>query len=1075
MIFFCKFHQLKLNTNFMNRKFILSLFGLLLFATFSYAQKVIKGKVTDAANSSGIPGVSVMLKGANGVGASTQPDGTYTINVPNTGTTLVFSYLGFSTKEVVIGNRSEINVTLESKQQELNEIIVVAYGTAKRSTYTGSAGTLSADKTKEMPVTTFQNALTGRLSGVQVTNSSGQAGSTPSIRIRGIGSINASNEPLYVIDGVPVMSGNAGQMSDYTLATVNVMNTINPADIETITVLKDAAASSLYGSRAANGVVLITTKRGKTGEPKIEFRTSLGLTPSWATDNYETANVQQQVDMLYRIFHDYRTSNGQSETVANTYALTQLNNKFNRHGYKFTKNGTGLAENVNILGMTDGMENREGKYYDWDEALFRTAQYQTNDLAVSGGTDATKYYSSFSYTKDQGRVNINDFGRFSGRINLSQKIGKYLEVGTNVNFTRSSQTGFNDTRNTGSNYFMQTRNLLWPLYWPTDYKTGQPFTARYGSLAQNNVYYDNLWSNETITKRIIANQYLQANILNGLALKTVLSYDNSQVSDHVYNNALHYNGQSSNGSVNEMTTNYNKLVSSSTANYTKQFGLNGLNILAGFETENNLTDFQRATGVDLGNSELQSVSTAGTVSSNAYNWGNSMMSVLSRVEYNYNQRYFLSGSFRRDGSSKLSPTTRWGTFWSVAGSWNIKEEGFLKDQTIVDNLRLRASYGTNGTLPGSDFGWRELTSYTVKYLGQPAGLLSTLSNPGLNWETNYSTNIGLEFGLFKNFTGTVEYFNRDTKNLLLNVPISMTTGFGSTLRNIGEVNNKGFELELSAKILEQNGFKWSAGVNASFIKSKVTKLYVPDGATKSNDIIWNDPTGGDARAQFLYQEGKSMLSFYGFEWGGVQQTTGKNIYYKNGAAADAKDFVHEGRPATNDFGKANRVIIGDGTPDVYGGLNTDLSYKNFSLGLVFNYKIGGDIYDGAYKDVADDGYYWERIRAKSVYDNMWTTQNTSGTIPKLDGNDLTDPMQYSSRQLHNASFVRLKNVVFAYKLPANLLSKIGVSNARVYFNGTNLLTFSKYKEADPEVGNYSTRGWETPFGKTYTFGLDFSF
>lgn len=1059
----------------MNRKFILTLFGLLLFATFAFAQKTIKGRVTDAANGGAIAGVSVMLKGVSGVGASTQPDGSYTINVPGNGTTLVFSYVGFTSKEVAIGNRTEINVTLESTQQDLDEVIVVAYGTAKRSTYTGAAATLSTEKTKEMPVTTFQNALTGRLAGVQVTNASGQAGSTPSIRIRGTGSINASNEPLYVIDGVPVISGNAGQMSDYTLATVNVMNTINPADIETITVLKDAAASSLYGSRAANGVVLITTKRGKTGEPKIEFRTSLGLTPSWATDNYETAGVQQQVDMLYRIFHDYRTSNGQSETAANTYALSQLNTKFNRHGYKFTTNGIGLAENVNILGMTDGMENREGKYFDWDDALFRTAQYQTNDLAVSGGTDATKYYSSFSYTKDQGRVNINNFDRFSGRINLSQKIGKYLEVGTNVSFTRSAQTGFNDTRNTGSNYFMQTRNLLWPLYWPTDYKTGQPFTARYGSLAQNNVYYDNLWDNQTITKRIIANQYLQANIFNGLALKTVLSYDNSQVSDHVYNNALHYNGQASNGSVNEMTTNYNKLVSSTTANYTKQFGSHGLNILGGFETEKNLTDFQRATGVDLGNSELQSVSTAGTVSSNAYNWGNAMMSVLSRVEYNYNQRYFLSGSVRRDGSSKLSPSTRWGTFWSVAGSWNMKEEGFLKDKGAVDNLRLRASYGTNGTLPGSDFGWRELTSYTVKYLGQPAGLLSTLSNPGLNWETSYSTNVALEFGLFKNLTGTVEFFNRDTRNLLLSVPISMTTGFGGTLRNIGEVNNKGIEVELGAKILERNGFKWNAGINASFIKSKVTKLYVPEGETKGNNIIWNDPTGGDARAQFLYQEGKSMLSFYGFEWGGVQSTSGKNIYYKNGADADAKDFVHEGRPATNDFNKANRVIIGDGTPDVYGGLNTDLSYKNFSLGLVFNYKIGGDLYDGAYKDVADDGYYWERIRAKSVYENMWTPQNTTGTLPKLDGNDLTDPMQYSSRQLHSASFVRLKNVVFAYKLPTHLLSKIGVSNARVYFNGTNLLTFSKYKEADPEVGNYSTRGWETPFGKTYTFGLDFSF
>ena len=277
-----------------------------------------------------------------------------------------------------------------------------------------------------MPVTTFQNALTGRLAGVQVTNASGQAGSTPSIRIRGTGSINASNEPLYVIDGVPVISGNAGQMSDYTLATVNVMNTINPSDIETITVLKDAAASSLYGSRAANGVVLITTKRGKIGQPKIDFRSSIGLTPTWATDNYEAAGVQEQIDMLYRIYHDYRTSNGQTDAAASADAINRLNGKFNKHGYTFTSNGTGLGDKVNILGMTDGIENRQGKYFDWDKALLRTAQYQTNDLAVSGGSETTKYYSSFSYTKDQGRININEFDRFSGRINLSQKICKSL-------------------------------------------------------------------------------------------------------------------------------------------------------------------------------------------------------------------------------------------------------------------------------------------------------------------------------------------------------------------------------------------------------------------------------------------------------------------------------------------------------------------------------------------------------------------------------------------------------------------------------------------------------------------------
>ena len=1060
----------------MNRKFTLTWLGLMLLAVFTYAQKAVKGKVTDAADGQGIPGVSVSVKGQTGNTIATNSDGTFTINVPSNNSILVFSYIGYSSKEVAVGTQSTFNVSLSVDNQVLDEVMVVAYGTVKRSNFTGSGATINSDKIKEQPTTSFQNALIGRAAGVQVTSASGQAGSTPSIRIRGIGSMNASNEPLYVIDGVPVVSGGAGQLSDYTYSTNNIMNTINPADIESITILKDAAAASLYGSRAANGVVIVTTKKGKSGVPKIEFRTSLGLTPSWATDNYEVAGVQEQVNMLYRIFHDVRTSAGQSETAANTYAVGQLNTRFNRHGYQFSTNGTGLGENVNITGMTDGIENRTGRYFDWEDALFRTAKYQTNDLAVSGGDDNTKYYSSFSYTRDQSRIKTNDFDRFSGRINLSQKIGKYVEAGSNVSFARSAQSGYNDTRNTGANSFMQTRNLLWPLYWPTDYKTGQPFTARYGSLAQNNVFYDNEWDNESITKRVIANQYLQANVLPELTLKTVFSYDNSQVTDHLYYSAVHFNGQTSNGSVNEMMTNYNKVVSSSTANYNKKFGLHSLGFLAGFEFEKNQTDYQRATGQDLGNSTLQSVSTAGTVSSTAYNWGNSIVSGLSRLEYNYNEKYFLSGSFRRDGSSKLSPENRWLNFWSIGGSWKMDSEEFIKNISFINSLRLRASYGTNGTLPDGNFSWRELVSYSSKYLGQPTGIYSSLPNDGLTWESNHSTNLALEFGIFKRFTGTVEYFNRDTKGMLLDVPISMTTGFSSTTRNIGEVNNRGVEVELNANIVDSKDFKWNAGINASFIKSKVSKLYRPEGASSGNDIIRNDPTGGDARAQFLYREGHSMLSFYGFEWAGVDPTDGRNRWYvndpNNPAAGDA---VLNGRGITYNFNNANRVIIGDGIPDVYGGLTTDLEYKGFTLGLVFNYKIGGQIYDGAYKDVADDGYYWERIRAQSTYDNMWTPENKSGTLPLLKGTDLTDPMQYSSRQLHSATFFRLKNVLLAYKLPSKVVSKVGASNARIYFNGTNLLTFSKYKEADPEVGNFSTRGWETPFGKVYTFGLEFGF
>lgn len=1051
------------------RKSLLILCNLLVcLSAYAQSQLRVTGVVTSSKDRSPVIS-SITIKGTS-KGVSSGVNGAYVLeNVPKDAT-LIFSSLGFQKLEVPVNGRQVINVSLESDDQALDEVMVVAYGTAKKSTYTGAASALKPNK--DVPVISFENAMIGRVPGVQVTTASGQAGAVPSIRVRGIGSMIASKEPLYVIDGVPSISGNAGINQDPLYASNNVMSSLNPADIESITILKDAAASSLYGSRAANGVVVVTTKRGKLGRPVINLKSSVGLTPSWATDNYEAAGIQEQTNMLYRVFHDLNTSALKTDAVANADALSRLKTRFNRHGYTFSTNGTGLAENVIITGLTDGIENRDGRYFDWEKALFRTAVYQTNDLSVSGGDANTTYYTSLSYTKDQSRIKVNNFDRLSGRINLAQKVGKYVELIANVNVARNKQSGFNDTRNTSTNYFMQSRNLLWGFYWPTDYKTGLPYTARYGSLAQNAVYYNNEWENSSINRRITANETLTIKILPELNLKSILSYDNAQIKEHTYFSALHFSATTTKGSVEEITTNINKLVSSTTLNYDKQFGLHNLNLLGGFEVEKNEIDYMRATGTDLPSAQLHTVATAGATSSSALNTANSLVSLLSRAEYNYNGKYYASASFRRDGSSKLAPEIRWGNFWSVAGSWRIKNEAFMANVDYISNLRLRASYGINATLPPGDFSWRQQIAYGSKYMNLPGGVKNNVTTP-IKWETNYTTNLALEFGLLNNrITGTVEYFNRDSKDLLQDVPISMTTGFPTAVINIGQMNNRGFEIELGGDIISKEGLRWGASINATFIKSKVVKL------AGGKDIIWYDPTGGagageDRRAQFIYREGQPTLSLYGYEWAGVHKETGKNVWYMNSGATG--DLVYNGRQATYDFNKASYGIIGDATPGVYGGINTDVTYKNFTLALNFNYKLGGKLYDGAFKDVADDGYYWERIRAQEVYDNMWTPQNTDGTLPKLSGNDLTDPQQYSTRQMHNASFLRLKNVTLAYNLPKTLINKIGVSNTRVYVNGSNLLTFSKYKIADPEVNQYGTRGWETPYGKTYTFGIEFSF
>lgn len=1060
----------------MKKKIYVLLLGLLTISSYLMAQqRAINGRISDAGTGDPIPAVTIKVS-ESGVATTSDQNGNFSIQAA-TGNTLLFTAVGYEDHRATVGQGNVLNVVLTSSNQELDEVIVVAYGTANRRTFTGSAATVSAKEIKDASSLSFEGALLGKLPGVQITTTSGQAGSSPSIRVRGIGSMNASNAPLYVIDGVPTVSGGVGQLGDYIYTSNNVMNNINPSDIESISVLKDAAAASLYGSRAANGVVIIQTKQGALGKPRISFRTSYGITPDWAYDNYEVANTQDNINMMYQVYHDYRTSAGWTEERASADAITRLNNRFRVHGYSFSVPTTGLYENVAISGLTDGVENRDGKFFNWEDVLFRTGTYQTHDLSISGGNENSKYYTSFAYTKEKNRVVINAFDRITGRVNLTQKVASFLESNTNISISHNEREGFNDTRNLGANYFMQSRNLLWGIYWPTDYKTGLPFTSRFGSLTYNPTYYQNEWDNSSMTTRLQASQSLNARLFEGMQLKSIFSYEQNNVRERIYYSPNHYNASTNGGSITEINTLYKKLVSSTTANYNVNFGsAHNLDLLAGFEAEKNDTDYVLASGTNLPSTSVPYVVTAGERNSNSYAWGNTMMSIFSRAEYSYNRRYNLSASYRTDGSSRLSPEVRWGDFWSVGASWAISEEDFLKGNSLINNLRLKASHGINGTLPGSNYGWRNLVGFGSRYMETAGGSISTLGNENLTWETNYNTNLGLDFGLLNNrLYGTFEVFNRDTRDVLQSVPISRVTGFSSILRNIGKINNKGLEVSLGYDIIRNTDWKWSVNANLSAIKTKVVELYKEEGETTGQPIIWSDPTGGDGRATYIYQEGGSMLAFYGKEWAGVEKETGDNLWYVNDPENPDGDFLYNGKGATKNHTKAKQIVLGSANPKAFGGFNTEVEYRGISLGLNFIYKIGGKLYDGAFKDPADDGYYWERTRSQYYFDNRWTESNPNAILPRLSGQDWTDPMQISSRQLHDASFLRLKNINLAYTLPQSLLSTVKVSNARVYFNGTNLLTFAKYKIADPEVNNYGTRGWETPFGKTYTFGLEFTF
>lgn len=800
-------------------KKLIFIFLSVLLVNAGMAQTRVTGKVTDSEDGSPVPYAVVVIKGLRGVGTNTDADGNYSLSNVPPDAVLVFSYVGYKTQEIPVSGRSVINVEMVTDALALDEVIVVAYGTSTKGTFTGAASVVKADAIKDVPTLSFENAMGGKIAGMQITTLSGQAGSTSSIRVRGVGSMNASNEPLYVIDGVPVISGNVTQMGIYTSS--NVMSSINPNDIESITVLKDAAASALYGSRAANGVIVITTKQGKQGKPVINFKASVGITPSFATDNYEVASTEQQVELYYENFWNAGVLyDGMTSEEASASALAQLNKRFNKHGYTFS------APDHTVNSLTIGGD-RAGQYFDWEDVLFRTAVYQAYDLSVSGGTEASNYYTSFSYTNDLGRSVINAFDRITGRMNFGQKIGKYIELNTNINVSSSNKEGFNDSRALGNNYFLQSRNLLWGLYWPTDYGTGLPWTARYGSYAYNPVYYNNEWENWSKTQRVFANETVTIKILPELILKSIFSFDNTQTLDHLYYSALHFSGTATQGSVSENSTKISELVSSTTLNYSKTFGgVHNVSALVGWEVAKNQTDYQRSTGTNLPTSALHTVATAGKLDASAYYWGHTLASMLSRAEYNYDNKYYASASFRRDGSSKLGPDSRWGNFWSVAGSWRIDQESFMDALSVISSLRLRASYGVNGTLPTSNYGWRSLTSYANKYMEQPGSSVSTIADADLSWETSYTSNIALEFGLFsQRLTGSLEYFNRDSKNLLQDVPLSRVTGFYTTLDNVGEINNRGLEIELYGEIMRAGDFTWSAGLTASHIKSTVTRLY----------------------------------------------------------------------------------------------------------------------------------------------------------------------------------------------------------------------------------------------------------
>lgn len=676
-----------------------------------FAQKrTISGTVTSADEKEALIGVSITIKGNEAIGTITDPEGKYSLQV-EPDQTLIVSYIGMKTAEIRVPRKNSVlNIVLEPESMNLDEVVVTGYGNFTKSSFTGSANTLKADMLKDIPVMSVEQKLQGMTTGVNITSSSGQPGANQNIRIRGMGSFNASQEPLFVIDGVPVTSGSlsaGGSDAAYmNNSKTNIMSTLNPADIENITVIKDAAAASLYGSRAANGVILITTKKGSAGRAQVTLNISGGFSNA-AVDFRPTLNGDQRRELLYEGLVNYAIDQNMESPTA--YADQEI----------------GQYAYVPSMGYTD-----------WRKELLRTATQQDYEASVSGGNERSTYYASLGYNKQEGLAKNSSLDRYSARLNLTQKVGKYGEVGANMMFTQMNQE-MNEERGSAINPFLCVAMTMNPSMTVRD-EEGNYIGAYEGSTL--NPLRDIMTDyNRVRMTRMFSTGYASIEPLKGLKLKETISYDYTTQKDSRYYNPLSSAGPKSGSDAQTAKgfIEYGKFISSTSLNYVRTFAYkHHLDVLAAYEIESYQTDKASGMKSKLPSDILTEPDNAAVLNSFISSTQDyRMISYLSRLNYDYDDRYYLAGSFRRDGSSRLSPSNRWGNFWSVSGMWNISNEAFMKPvKKVLNDLKIRASYGVNGNQPGSLYGYMGLYSYGQNYMGASGSYESSQPNTNLGWE-----------------------------------------------------------------------------------------------------------------------------------------------------------------------------------------------------------------------------------------------------------------------------------------------------------------------------------------------------
>lgn len=975
--------------------------------------------------------------------------------------TLMISFIGMKTVE--IGIAPKLEVYLKTDSETLDEVMVVAYGSAKKSSFTGSASNIDNKKLELRPITNVTKGLEGQSTGVLTTSGSGQPGSSASIVIRGYGSINASSDPLYVVDGVPFDGS---------------LSSINPADIESMTILKDASAGALYGARGANGVVMITTKSGKEGKANITWRSTVGWS-SRALDEYDMVDGKDYVQLTYEaIRNSYIFGNGYAWGDAEAQARKDLSGNLGGELYNPFKNYTWDT----IIDPATGQVRADAQAAwneKWMDALQRdNALRHEHQLSISGGTDKTKYMFSLGYLNEDGILVTTGFQRYNARANVSSNINHWFKANANLSLSNSVQNFSDYSGSSTSNvwYSAQFVSPLFPVYIKdmSGNDVLDEFGNRqldYGEQGRPGSYNDynplgGLLDDIADVKNDVASARTgmtfgsdeeSMGIFQGLKLSLNFGTDYRSQLQKSYMNMYHGNQANAGGLLMKYNTRMQSFTFNQLLTWNRSFGLHNFDLLAGHEYYDYKYEYLSAGKTNLVDGILELRPGTTLYDADSYTNKYRIESWLGRFNYNFDEKYYLSASLRTDGSSRFHKDARWGTFWSVGANWRISKEAFMEDIEWIDNLSFKASYGEQGNDNlGTFYAWQSLYSLSYANSNQIGAFVSSLENKNISWEKNGNLNIGLEGSLFDNrLKFNVEYYNKKTTDMLLNYPMALSTGFSGYDANVGDMRNSGVEFEIKGTPVRFDDFEWNVSFMGSTTKNEVLKL-----TATSPEII---------SGVRIIKEGMPINTFYMAKSAGVDPTTGAQLYW----VYDKDENGNPGEPyISDDYSKASnsKYYMGDRIPDLYGSIGTDLSWKGLTLSVLTTYSLGGKIYDSLYAASMNNMYFNNNFNSHAL--RRWQKPGDITDVPRI---EVGGSYATTDRFLVDASYFAIKNITLGYTLPKSWMKAAKLGNVRVFASADNIALFTHLKGMDPQYSFSGSTDYSYSPNKTYSLGIEVNF